>query len=104
MTHDEKIKELLKILDLPEEEQAKWLRNKFCKGRYCIYSAAQYAFRLRDEIRKLDDDVLVASLALIYTKCSDVVDDTNDCLLWFIWNAQPIHWIIAALIAKELAK
>lgn len=67
-------------------------------------SLEDLAFRLRDESRKLSDDALADSLVLIYKKCTDKIDDMNDCLLWWVYNSKPIHWIIASLIVKEMEK
>lgn len=94
------IDELLAVLDMPENEQ-----NKYCwhnLPRKSWESLADLAFRLRDEM--WIEDAFGDALVLIYKKCSDVVANVTDCFAWFVLNAQPIHWIIAALITKQLAK
>jgi len=109
---DKKIEKLLAVPDMPEGEQGKWLvDNKiigfgaFAMGddaaRACL---ADLAFRLRDEVIKTSDDSLSSGFVSIYVKCADRISNATDCFMWFMFNAQPIHWIIAALIAKELAK
>lgn len=109
------IDELLKVLDMSGEEQ-KAIILDLChesppyKGRFGC-SLADLAFRLRDEVKDLpaamiDNVVNVEetpwrlAMALVWGHCSKF-SNHND--FWTI-EAKPIHWIVAALIAKEMAK
>ena len=106
---------LLKVLDISEDEQQMiWLIKKEvmvgavlqCKGGSELpcpsESLADLAFRLRDEARKCSDEALAEAWAMIYHyDCPDKRNTDGDVYIWWIWNAKPIHWIIAALIAKD---
>lgn len=103
-----KIEKLLKILNLSEESQKIWLVaagimkiSEGEKGETILEeSLADLAFRLRD---KLDSSRYgLRSLELVKSR----VDSGEEISFWTWWifEAQPIHWIIAALIAQELAK
>lgn len=96
-----KVDELLAVLDMPTVgNQIGWcLKNAGMKG---TESLADLAFRLRDEVRYLGnkkDKYFFEARAIVCRKSSATVAG-----IWFSRDAQPIHWIIAALIAKELAK
>jgi len=113
-----KIDELLTVLDMPEE---KWLRaiatfayhsrkdseiladfHREYKCGYMETSLADLAFRLRDEvIQTLGKDYWRDAWEEIWIKIKGL---TRENYMWGFYKAQPIHWIIAALIAKELAK
>lgn len=124
---DEKIKELLSVLDMPEEEQWKWLNDNFpdddalhfCSGTpVCLVGEQELAFlafRLRDEV--WDTEGWTKAKEIIWLHCRkeaakakelfESVDDGDEPLWrringWFVNVAKPIHFIIAALIAKEL--
>ena len=107
-----KTEELLKVLDMPEEGQLVFVNKLW---RTLLISAefnlqpdidgvlkmttsnrrilAALAFRLRDEAVKEDE----------WRKGRQAVADYLDrpACMWDEWS-KPIHWIIAALIAKEL--
>lgn len=108
-----KIDELLKVPNMPRQEQWDWLNKKFdddtfhlCLGTpICItgeQELADLAFRLRDKVRRekchYDHAVYV-----VYNYCK-LLRRFENVFYWMSYHAQPIHWIIAALIAKELAK
>jgi len=99
-----KIDELLAVLDMPEDEQIIWCAKN--AGYDLLDSTlADLAFRLRDEVKKqgLNLQYYNAAQWVMYKATgSHNHGDYKD--KWFSYNAQPIHWIIAALIAKELAK
>ena len=115
-----KIKELLAVPDLTEEEQWAFLRKYvdpvYEMGSYCPTHRKMYladlAFRLRDEAN--DDVALLEGQRWVYLAHhykSEHWDDFKkttsfaESQCWFGYKeAQPIHWIIAALIAKKLAK
>lgn len=102
------VEKLLKTLDMPEKEQWKWLDKKFpgdlhgCSKDYICEEGrkdlADLAFRLRDEGRDVSET---------YTAMLDVQNYVQkDCVRamdyrWWALHTKPIHWIIAALIAKQ---
>ncbi len=92
--------ELLKVLDMSEEDQ--WV---FC-AQHCkkpIESLADLAFRLRDEVlNKVNGILATHALQVVYFYVSGIPSGWTDKMVleWFSFSAKPIHWIIAALIAK----
>ena len=103
--------ELLAVLDMSEDEQQIWLIKKEvmvgavlqCKGGSELpcpsESLADLAFRLRDE-------VVAKSHADFHEAIYDIMVkvEGNDNWATAFWGeciAKPIHWIIAALIAKD---
>jgi hypothetical protein len=123
-------KELLAVLDLPEDEQLEWAaalffdNDQFAAGCYL----ADLAFRLRDEAVQLEyieieaDDLpyglhggsglWTIAKTLTAARADDVCEGFIDLCGkfsqrerivdgWFVKWAKPIHYIIAALIAKE---
>ena len=87
---------LLKVLDMSEDspEQYGWLLSTIREHKACC--PADLAFRLRDEAGVR----FYTAMRIIY----DVI--TNDSnpdgfSIWWMLNTKPIHWIIAALIAKD---
>jgi len=92
-----KIDEILKVLDMKsEKEQEDWLWDR--KLIHEDESLASLAFRLRDEAEPHEFDLGLYEVYL-YLKIADVAFG-----FWARAYCKPIHWIIAALIAKELAK
>jgi hypothetical protein len=114
----DRIEQLLKVLDLTEEEQFDFVVRQPL-GIISGFMAfdwhepenrksllADLAFRLRDETPNfgVGCDQVWRWLREKYSKDGknrEVVLGTN---IYFYYYAQPIHWIIAALIAKELSK
>jgi len=92
--------ELLKVLDMSKEEQ--WV---FCtqNGRKTGESLADLAFRLRDEVKYIHRCSFVKAVLTVYWHCTECRRNPQDETLWrwFSREAQPIHWIIAALIALK---
>lgn len=107
------VNELLSILDGSEESQMIWLatlniirNSEGEKGQVVLdESLAETAFRLRG----------TTFLEFNYPKAIQIVHEYVDhggnrmynptlvgALSWFCFLAQPIHWIVAALIAKEM--
>jgi len=116
------IDKLLAVLDMTEEEQCRWLAEYFKAEYYKTDEWPQYygycdifinntfpsrkviladlAFKMRNEAVKkditkyMDAENIVKSYVLLKTRTK------------FIWSydSQPIHWIIAALIAQEQLK
>ena len=94
--------DLLKVLDMSEEEQWVWLEKKYGAGAF--HSFPTLAFMLRDEILK-KEKFWYGNLHIVYShiKRRRVDYDIAPGVLsqYFLFEAKPIHWIIAALIAKE---
>lgn len=129
-----KTKELLSVLDLSEEEQYRWVDTNveqegweapISKSFVSTESIADLAFRLRDEVKDLPDFVFSKAWHLIVAKCMykynwgdkewkqnfeeftgsrDAVPNSTDREIFALWDSKPIHWIVTALIAKELEK
>ncbi len=102
----DKTKELLAVLDMPPREQyftVLEICDESPADRDCS-SFADLAFRLRDEAVELDKGVLFGrGLAKICQKIyNNEGYNLHEFLSWAATLAKPIHWIIAALIAKEL--
>ncbi len=120
-----KTEELLAVLDLPEDEQLGFLNNlrqnrqltisfygfhcqpdgKFRMSDWNRGLLADLAFRPRDEAVMLKSFQWTA--AEVYNKAhhfglkeSETHAPTMMVWVWFATHAQPIHWIIASLIAK----
>lgn len=92
-----KEKEILAVLDLPEKNQRKWLLVNIFGERILRESTADLAFRLRDEV--IDKYGVYA-----WREAKEVMGlfgnkRTTD--KWWQEFAQPIYWIVAALLAKE---
>ncbi len=107
-------KELLAVLDLPENEQWRWAITNLADydpeykndwrfpPKYCsktIHSLADLAFRLRDEADEFDWQY---GMERVFQHCfPDRWGIPEDIYGWFASTAKPTHFIIAALIAKE---
>lgn len=92
------IKRLLAVLDMTENspEQYGWLLSTIREHKACC--PADLAFRLRDKAIVNQGDI--AWHKAVVGVCGYMGKETA----WFKNYGQPIHWIIAALIAKELGK
>ena len=100
-----KIDELLSVLGMTEEEQWDWLvdnpESEFWPDAIFYGERERYiadlAFRLRDEVIKTNIHKYIKAKLIITEYMSKIKKKT-----WlYSTEAQPIHWIIAALIAKE---
>ncbi len=92
--------DLLKVLDMSEDEQYLWVKNwqdKNCiKNRAMAFiSLADLAFRLRDEVVTNQGEIAWHKAEVI------VCEYMGKATCWISHYGQPIHWIIAALKAKE---
>ena len=97
--------DLLKVLDMSEEKQDKWtyisgIRKHHPTDENRIESLVDLAFRLRDEVFK-EYGVLGGFHDGIYKVQEYLGEDAWATAFWGECIAKPIHWIIAALIAKE---
>ncbi len=116
-------KELLAVLDMDEEEQLKWLINRDIIKNHWVTTGSQnpiidesladLAFRMRDEAVKECDKTKKAFIfqafirvyaysANIDLKNDYTLADSLDMEYWVTLYAQPIHWIIAALIVEKI--
>ncbi len=101
----DKVKELLGVLDLDADHRFWAIQKHLSPEDAQLYdtqeiSLADLAFRLRDEVvnsSNLWPEIWNEALRLVARKYKKTQKDE-----WFVDSAQPIHWIIAALIAKEL--
>jgi hypothetical protein len=98
---NEKIKELLAVLDWSKDEQWEWLEEKYGAGGF--HSFPTLAFRLRDEFLENNNhhnwEFGLTKVWKSEQLKGSIFVDVNQ---WANKYALPIHWIIAALIAKEL--
>lgn len=110
-----KTEELLAVLDLPENEQWNWLVKNNIGGLAVgeVAHLADLAFRLRDEAA-IDWTNYCEAMTTIWAYwCKSTWADRKTKgedkkhikyrKFWML-HSQPIHWIIAALIAKELKR
>ena len=105
--------ELLAVLDMTEEQQSKWVyANKGQGEPCCAYSCreclAHIAFRLRDEVEWGSLHAAMQRVWGYWCKKSwpsrKTAGETKQHVAWhrfWMHRSKPIHWIIAALIAKE---
>lgn len=108
MTKPKEIDELLKVLDMSEADQWNWLVKNNIGGLAVgeVAHLADLAFRLRDEIEKSSGTLWwsgAISKVYIYVTANNQTGHKG-IMIWFAIKAQPIHWIIAALIAERLAE
>lgn len=102
--------DVLELLDMTEEEQEKWVRNAGIIDVFPrVESLADLAFRMRDEIEFKQQHCWTKAIRIIHDECVGIHPDVEKTswmaiYRWFFNYAQPIHWIVAALKAKELAK
>lgn len=89
------MKDLLKILNMSEDEQEKWLIEKAYK--IPGVSLADLAFRLRNETMKQYEFWHSGE----YAVQEYLIENGRPCIR-IVWPTKPIQWIIAALIAKKL--
>ena len=97
--------DLLKILDMSEDEQINWLMDKDympnyyvgMRGRKHDDSLADLAFRLRDEAKGHSWNGWLDATKEVWKTIHKYWTYEQ----FWMSQAKPIHWIIAALIAKE---
>ena len=97
----DKVKELLGVLDLDADHRFWAVQKDLLPDDAEMYdtgkiSVADLAFRLRDEMFQS-----AKGKAAWCQGCRIVIETVNNSDEFAVWS-QPIHWIIAALIAKEL--
>lgn len=93
-----------------EEQQIKALKYKgyisyetYCQLCSCRISLADLAFRLRDEVKGSEGmNAWVKATKKVFEHINPKANSNYYLTAsYFVDNAKPIHWIIAALIAKE---
>lgn len=102
-----RIEELLAVLGLPEEGQLRWVAQRFPDERWSYPNRrvlADLAFRLRDEVANGKAKIAGGDLSAWYAGLKVVEGYLNETDAWLMHRSRPIEWIVAALIAKELAK
>lgn len=103
--------DLLKVLDMSEEEQIEWLiekgitdgslarsqvTNKKIVKHWIRIELADLAFRFRDEVEsKVEFHHCFAKV------CKHIDPHIMNYAGYALCTAKPIHWIIAALMAKQ---
>lgn len=112
-----KIDELLAVLDMPKDELDAWLKTTFMVGiarnelpHYMSISSTSVnltdlAFRLRDELvlatPHSERYAFGNALEIVYEHERENGTEGTNKAGWGRDFAQPIHWVIASLIAKE---
>lgn len=92
--------ELLKVLDMSEANQIEWLIMNTLFYKYSQEeSLADLAFRLRDEVSRKGFD-FQKLLNKVRIDSDSGYEGAVNSIFWICHIAKPIHWIIAALIAK----
>lgn len=102
--------DLLKVLDMSEDEQITWFYRRHEKELHDIvwiapvakfkdYRLADLAFRLRDEVINYKGWGPALCKVWVYWQDPNNIGITLEG--FWIHRAKPIHFIIAALIAKE---
>lgn len=110
-----KVDELLAVLDMPKDKQVDWLWThgviRLESGTNRPLSLADLAFWMRDETIANDDKSEIDCwwCEASYEVYLHIIGEENEkdaegLDTWFSMRAQPIHFIIASLIAKLLAK
>lgn len=109
------IDKLLAVLDMPEDEQIKFLENYPDECFLADETFADLAFRLRDEARKENLEAWNGAIHIVasYINESPMPQDNYATSVEWQWAQHiilnqneyslAIIWIIAALIAKKLA-
>jgi hypothetical protein len=108
MSQKKEIEKLLAVLDLTEEEQWRWVvsnqkeygyKLNVIGGASCQMSLADLAFKLKNEAGKDFIFGLVQVFQYLTKRPKNIIPSPAEQ----IEKSQPIHWIIAARIAKLMA-
>ena len=100
------------VLAMSEEEQYGWVCAKLCNKRdykticdlsSCKLSLADLAFQLRDEAVEKDAfEWMKACESIFEIACPKSQWSNYD--IWWQDYSQPIHWILTAMLAKEMSR
>ncbi len=100
---EEKIKELLGLLELSQFDFEITLENNYAQLQP-LESIAELAFRLRDEVGTLNFHGAIYRVRQWHFHHDDIKADNYATSFWGMYMAKPSDWIVAALIAKEIAE
>jgi hypothetical protein len=115
--------DLLKVLDMSEDEQWDFFvshqgiqelcehqLDNNCQKKFKRRVLADLAFRLRDEVIEQNLTMWQRAMDIVFLKTNEEhwkeehqFTRWSAVIFWFSHKAKPIHWIIAALIAKGKA-
>ena len=104
----DKIKSFLAVLDLSESAQREWVGQRY--GTVLDIgvrrtSLADLAFSMRDEVQQIDSELWLKAINIVMEDMSKIFGiNYKNITNWWNCYSQPIHWIIVAKVAKELAK
>jgi len=104
----DKIKSFLAVLDLSEYAQREWVGQRY--GTVFDIgvrrtSLADLAFSMRDEVQQIDSELWLKAINIVMEDMSKIFGiNYKNITNWWNCYSQPIHWIIVAKVAKELAK
>lgn len=106
----DKIKSFLAVLDLSEYAQREWVGQRY--GTVFDIgvrrtSLADLAFSMRDEVAKKRSyhAYWLQAINIVMEDMSKIFGiNYKNITNWWNCYSQPIHWIIVAKVAKELAK
>lgn len=111
MSKDKEIQEVLAMLDMSEDEQIRFIQEKFAYSHPGLIRKdfAALAFRMRDEAQLLNQYMWACAQVYNYAhgykpKVYEIHAPTMVMWIWFATYAQPIHFIAAAMITEILAK
>ena len=109
------VDKLIRVLDMPDHKQDEWCSNNATRMTHGenLESLADLAFRLRDDVVKLPEWRKAKELVWIHCggratlKLVEGLDGADEAIVlrrnvFFVNDAEPMQWIIAALIAKQL--
>ena len=118
MTPEKEIQELLAVLDMTEDDQFDWLADRrllqfkeYQSDREAALAAL--AFKMRDELvlhtpysKRYSYNLAfnMVSFNMVYERAKENEEEGAQKAGWGLYWSQPIHWIIAALMAEILAK
>ena len=93
--------DIAKVLAMSEAEQWEWMMER-C-SEYGALCPGQLAFRMRDEAMESRPKEYHKAITeiLIYVSGNTCKHPESKADVWSLLLAQPIHWILAALKAKE---
>ena len=101
--------QLLKVLDMDEDEQLLWVCSEVLKDPFDpkagsrVVHVAELAFKLRDKVKGSEGaDAWVKASQVVFAHIHpEYSNNVYSVAAYFADKAKPIHWIIAALIAKD---
>ena len=90
----EQQKKILAVLDMSYDEQWEWLEKKYGGGAFHSFETLAWTLRNKAGAR------FYTAMRMMYDELTN--DSNPDGFgIWWMLDTKPIHWIIAALLAKE---